>query len=216
MQTNKRLQSHKMSHQELKNLQLDQMSDVNETVTANKDSKFEIPVNEQHLVHVEIETPNYNQLTGQKTSVPFVQSFYPIEFARMEKDGAFAGKDVKVIHEPTAEKKVIVPAEDKSNLGEGADIIKNGEEVKKAIKESGAGSNVVQLPKQEDNKGAEGDVNKPSMTWTKPELQAEYKKLWDEEPVASMNKEQLLEAIEEKSKPVSGAEGEGEGNGEGE
>jgi len=200
-----------MSHEQIEDLKQDQMSGVNETVTANKDSEYQIPKNEEHLVHVEIETPNYNQVTGEKTSVPFVQSFYPFEFAKMEKDGAFAGKDVKIIHQPSDLKKVTVAPEDKSNLGEGADLLENGKEVKKLIDENGGGTQVVQIPKKEDGTGVEEDPNKPSMKWTKPQLQAEYKKLWGEDPTPATPKEELLEAIEEKLKPippVTGGEGE--------
>lgn len=202
MQANKRPQSHGLSHQQIENLKQDQMAGEAQKVKANKNSEYEIPANEEHLVHVVIETKNFDTATGEKLSVPFVQSFYPLEFKRMEDQGAFSGKDVEVIHEPSDLKSVKVPEENKSNLSEPAHVAKNGEEIRQLIQEQGAGSDVVVIPAQEEGgeggEGSDADPKKPSLAWTKPDLQKAYEKAWGEKPASAMNKEELLEAIQEK------------------
>jgi hypothetical protein len=41
----------------------------------------------------------YDRLTGARLSAPRVQIFYPKEFQQMEKDNAFAGMKVTVLHD---------------------------------------------------------------------------------------------------------------------
>lgn len=88
----------------MQNLQLDQQQGNASTTKSNKDKEFEIPATETHLVHARLENVSFNPVTGEKTSKPFVQSFYPREFDQMEANKNFAGMKVEILHDPRSDK----------------------------------------------------------------------------------------------------------------
>lgn len=64
-------------------------------------SAYDFPEHESHLVHAEIELENFDAATGAKVSKPMIQTFYPQEFERMEKEGSFAFRKVTILHAPS-------------------------------------------------------------------------------------------------------------------
>lgn len=213
MQKNKKLQSHHLTHQELKDLQYDQMNGEQEFVTGNKNSEFEIPAVEQHLIHANIELKTFNTATGTKTSVPRLQTFYPAEFKKMEDQGAFIGYSVDIIHEPEEVKRVKDVREDKSNLSEAANLEQNNADVLNKIKAGevvggpiGGIANfatpiIPAIVGTDDSK-----KEKPLSQLNKAELKAKYKEVWGEDPADDSTNPELLEAIKEKLAPNTNGE----------
>jgi len=65
----------------------------------NKNKKYKILKHEAHLVHAKISIPQFDPNTGEDQSQTQVQKFYPQEFAKMQKEQAFAGKKVEILHD---------------------------------------------------------------------------------------------------------------------
>jgi hypothetical protein len=88
-------------------LQIEQQQGPDSQVKTKKGGKmqsgnaYEFPEHEEHLVHVELETPEFDRVSGRKTSIPRVQTFYADEFDRMERQGAFGGMNVEILHAPS-------------------------------------------------------------------------------------------------------------------
>ncbi len=222
MQKSKRLQSHGLTHQQIKDLKYDQMNDNQEFTEANKNPNFVIPSCEEHLIHANIELKTYSPTTGDKTSVAKLQSFYPEEFNKMESQGAFIGYDVEIVHQPKTEdaplklhggKRMKIKEEDKSDLGEGADILKNGEQILKDIADGKAVGSILPLAPKGDkkdtdqktgtdtdqkNSGKPAATEKPLSRLSKAELIAKYTEVWGESPADDATAPVLLEAIKEK------------------
>ena len=102
MQTKRiRPQAHNLTPDQMTDLKIDQTSDEGqEFAPANKRKDYQIPAVEKHLIHVELENTEFNPTTGERLSVPRVQTFYPREFDQMVADGNFKGMSVDVIHDP--------------------------------------------------------------------------------------------------------------------
>lgn len=90
-------QTHKAK---LRENQLRQMQGKFSKLPANKNAKYEINDFESHLVHVELEMKQFNSITGEKESKPFIQKFHPQEFDRMVEQKGFTGYSVEIIHDP--------------------------------------------------------------------------------------------------------------------
>ena len=71
-----------------------------ETITGNRDSSYVLPKHEQHLVHAVVAIPQFNRETGKDEGTKATQTFYPEEFARIEKEKGFAGMKVTILHVP--------------------------------------------------------------------------------------------------------------------
>lgn len=158
MQTKKN-QSHNLTHQQLEDLQYDQMNDQQKMVKANRDSSVEIPEVEQHLVHVSIETPDFDKSTGAKKSVPTITNFYPKEFVKMTAEGAFLGKDVVIIHQPEGLDDVKAKPENRANTSESAHVAVNSELIKADLA-AGKGITAVAQPLIVSNLGTDEDLTK--------------------------------------------------------
>lgn len=76
------------------------MAESAPTTKGNVDKGYDVPTAEKDLVHVQLEVRSFNAVTGEKTSTPFVQKFYPKEFDAMETAGHFKGYSVDVLHDP--------------------------------------------------------------------------------------------------------------------
>lgn len=55
---------------------------------------------EAHIVHVQLEIPQFDSLTGARLSKPFVQKFGVKEFEAAKENGGFTGYTVNVLHSP--------------------------------------------------------------------------------------------------------------------
>ncbi len=125
MKEEEKKQSHNMTVTEMEELKYKQQNGIVETVKANKDSSYEIPEHEQHLIHAEIEIKQFDTASGAKTSIEKVQTFYPKEFADMVSSGGFKGYSVKVIHDPKLEsEKVEKPSKAKAGKVESEKVEK--------------------------------------------------------------------------------------------
>ncbi len=77
------------------------------TIAANgKDAPrgYKIREDEKDLVHVELETPLFNQTTGVRLSEPHTQKYTVREFEQAKEHGGFTGYTVKVLHAPKSSK----------------------------------------------------------------------------------------------------------------
>lgn len=208
MQQNKKLQAHRLNHQELRDLQYAQMNDEAETIKGNKNSDFDIPAVEKHLIHANIELKSFNSATGEKTSVARLQSFYPKDFERMEKEGAFKGYSVEIVHQPSD--KVEPAVEDKGNLAQGAFVDENSKKIAEQLANGqsvggpiGGVLNIdpnIKLPEtgtsgSGDVKESKEDLEKRLKKLDKAGVQAEYKKSWSEDADSSLTVAELTEAI---------------------
>lgn len=187
MEKKKRPQSHGMSHEQINELQQDQLSGDVSVSEANKDSSVKIPDHERHLVHARIETKTFDAATGEKLSTPFIQTFYPNEFAQMETDSAFIGKSVEIIHEPESLKKLEQTT--KSTL----DDPDSSKTKKEAVKKETAKKEVA----AKKGKKVETEVI-PLEKQPRANLLIEYKKLWNEDADPNISDEELIEAIKDK------------------
>lgn len=166
---------------------------------ANKDSDVEINVADAHLIHVRIEARQFDVSTGKKTSVPIIQSFYPNEFETMDKQGAFNGKDVEIVHEPAAKERSAKVIEPKTG---GANANANNGDNTGANNNAGNGSG---------NQG-DGDKEKPISRMNKAELFAKYKELYGEDADPDAKNKEVAEAIETKLAEQKENAGNGSGN----
>lgn len=90
----------------MEDLKIAQNEGTVKAVNTNKPTNdYKIPENERHLLHAQLETPSFSPVTGERTSKPFVQSFYPEEFDKMEAEKHFAGMQVEILHDPRSDKK---------------------------------------------------------------------------------------------------------------
>jgi len=100
----KRIQSHNLSHLEMKELKYQQQMGEQVFVPANRNEKtgreHMIPEIEQHLVHVEYFTAQFNRNTGAPEHVVQTNTFSYAEFKKLESDGAFTGMKVTILHMP--------------------------------------------------------------------------------------------------------------------
>jgi hypothetical protein len=104
MQPKKQIQCHNLSPAQLKDVQrANAVDEPLEMIPANIVSDHEIKAIEKHLVHVKLENPSFNNVTGERQSKPFIQMFYPNEFDKMVNDNSFAGLTVEKIHDPRRE-----------------------------------------------------------------------------------------------------------------
>lgn len=102
----KRLPNHGLTKDQIKDLKVKQQEGEDiKTVPCNKYPKHEIPEHEQHLVHAWVAAKGFNSDTGERLDKGAVQSYYVDNFVRMQKEGAFDGKDVEVYHDPRIESK---------------------------------------------------------------------------------------------------------------
>lgn len=72
------------------------------TMKGNKNSKYEFPENEAHLLHVAIQPGGFDQTTGQRVANAFVQKFTPAEYKQAEANRVFASKELEIYHDPGA------------------------------------------------------------------------------------------------------------------
>lgn len=94
-------QAHGLSVQQMQELHEKQKyGETQPKVNANKDSKYQINENEQHLVHVLLRVPGMDERTEMPMHKPFVQSFYPDVFNNMDKNQAFKTYIARIIHDP--------------------------------------------------------------------------------------------------------------------
>lgn len=96
--------AHNMTEAERNELQYKQQMGEMPMTEANIDPSYKIPASELHMIHAELEIKQFNPNTGEKMSVPKVQTFYPKEFADLKDNGGFVGYSVKVVHNPDADK----------------------------------------------------------------------------------------------------------------
>lgn len=61
---------------------------------------YKVEKSEEHLVHVELEIPNYDNATGAKLSKGFVQKYGVREFEAAKANGGFTGYATRVLHSP--------------------------------------------------------------------------------------------------------------------
>lgn len=140
-------QSHGLDQEQMADIQINQQqsADVSEIkmVKASKKRQdgtaYELPEHEKHLVHVELETPSYDRLTGQKLSRPRTQTFYQQEFDAMEREGAFDGMTVEILHSPAGWKRA---KEVKKNLEAQAE---GAPPIPKVVSEPGAGTPLLDI-----------------------------------------------------------------------
>lgn len=98
------LQAHGLNQDELEALQVKQaQGEAGEKIKGNKSSDYELNATDAHLVHALLKTPNFDPITGVDRGQEVVQTFYPNEFMKMEKEQAFAGQKVTILHDPSAE-----------------------------------------------------------------------------------------------------------------
>lgn len=171
---NAKIQSHNLTLAEVTELQYKQVNNLPlDTMEASEDKNVKIFSHEKHLVHVELENPEFDRLTGEKKSVPFVQKFYVAEFNKMVKDGAFKGMKTRIVHmgEETA------PVVAMQGTGAGS---------------QGGGANA------NDNGNGGGPVKKELEKMNKLELQAEYKLLFQEDAKDELTKAELINLIQTK------------------
>lgn len=67
----------------------------------NVEPLYEFPEYEKHLMHVQLETPEFDSVTGEKKSLPYVQKFYVKEFEQIESVSGFAAFKVNILHDPS-------------------------------------------------------------------------------------------------------------------
>lgn len=98
---NQKIQAHGITHGAMKQLQEDQIAEIApDTISGNVDSKYELPAIEKHLIHAEIEAPEFDQRSGAKLSTPRIQKYSAKEFDDHEKNNGFAGLKVTILHNP--------------------------------------------------------------------------------------------------------------------
>lgn len=61
---------------------------------------YKVEKAEAHMIHVELEIPNYDNATGAKLSKGFVQKYGVREFEQAKENGGFTGYATKVLHSP--------------------------------------------------------------------------------------------------------------------
>lgn len=81
-------------------------------VPGNKMPRIEVPENEQHLVHVLMQLPGYDDNTGKAKHQPFVQCYTVEKFNNLDKMRNFMGYKVAIVHDPRTEEEI---AEDVDN-----------------------------------------------------------------------------------------------------
>jgi hypothetical protein len=142
MATTERKQAHGLTGAEMRELQAQQIAEeAPKMVKGSKDKKHFFPAAEKHLVHVRLQTGGFNAETGQPNSTPRVQTFDAKEFVRMEKENAFAGMKVEILHDPTGEAEPVEPtdylqAQVVSQPGAGTPLTETLEDYqKKSVKE---------------------------------------------------------------------------------
>lgn len=69
-------------------------------IKGNVDSGYELPDYEENLVHVELEQRVFSQQTGDKLSEPYIQKYWPQEYADIVERNGLAGYTVTVKHRP--------------------------------------------------------------------------------------------------------------------
>lgn len=111
-QADNKHQSHGLTVGDMKNLAIKQSLGTVKKVKANQDDKYEIDEHEQHLIHITLETPRFNEVTGERLSKPHVRCFYVNDFEKMSRtvkdktkkndfpENAFRGSLVRIIHDP--------------------------------------------------------------------------------------------------------------------
>lgn len=164
------------------------MGEEFEMVTGNADDDYQLPVHEQHLVHVRLDNPQYDTKTGAKLSQDFIQKFTPREFELSLNVGGFAQYKVTILHDPS--KGAIIKnanpdyvAGDASNpesiVNNSIGNITTGNDEKKDVKVEGA--------------------NEPwDHKFRKADYQIKYENLFGETPDNTITIPVLKEAIEAK------------------
>src|ERR1700760_1678114 len=106
-----KIQSHGLTHKEVKEIQYAQSNGNVKKIKANRDSNYEINEHEAHLVHVTLDDDQWEK--GKKLSSPRVAKFYKDDFDKMSKtevedvngvkkypENAFSQWKVDIIHYP--------------------------------------------------------------------------------------------------------------------
>ncbi len=97
-------QAHGLTSDELADVQLSQIAgEEMNTASGSGDKQYKFPPHEKHLIHAQIQSGGFNPSTGEPTGSKYVQKFDPKEFERMQREQAFAGLNVTVLHDPTGE-----------------------------------------------------------------------------------------------------------------
>lgn len=86
-------------------------------IPANKNSNHQISEDEKHLIHAQLRMVGRDQATGEYLHKPYVQTFYPNEFGLMDKEKAFRGLEVEIIHDPRSEAQIKADLENDGKPG---------------------------------------------------------------------------------------------------
>lgn len=85
-------------------------------------SNYKVARGSEHLYHVSVESPLYDQFTREKLTQPYITKLSVRQFDRMEKSGAFAGREIIILHNPnnvvSGAKAIQEDIESKVNLDE--------------------------------------------------------------------------------------------------
>jgi hypothetical protein len=92
--------AHGQTEESLQDLRLAQIAGDVPRKKGNKNKEYTFPAHDAHLVHAEISTPSFNQQTGADESAKQIQVFGAQEFDQMERQQAFAGLKVTILHNP--------------------------------------------------------------------------------------------------------------------
>lgn len=94
--------SHGLSKGQLQDVYDNQRQELDPPqMKANCEPEYMINRHEQFVFHVRITIPNFDPQTGRDESLTQIQMFNPAIFAANEKSGAWDGRNVKILHDPT-------------------------------------------------------------------------------------------------------------------
>ena len=132
----KNLQSRGMTHDQIRELGLQQAHDQVKKVKANKADQLqdpyferdfgghEIEAHESDLYHVVMEVRAFDQQTGAKISVAHTQNFTKQMYEEIRDTRGFEGKTVEILHDPT----YVAPVEEEDTKPEEDVEIQEGPE----------------------------------------------------------------------------------------
>ena len=90
----------KGSHKELHHLQNTGAEPEMVAANGNDAAGYQVRKDESHMVHVQLEIPNFSAATGERLSKGFVQKYGVKEFEAAKANGGFAGYATKILHAP--------------------------------------------------------------------------------------------------------------------
>ena len=96
-----RPQAHNLTGDQIEQRRLDKIAGIPQPkLRGNKENSYVFDAVNAHLVHVNIRVDGYSSTDGKQLHKDEPQMFYPDIFRSMEKNRAFQGRKVTILHDP--------------------------------------------------------------------------------------------------------------------